>query len=224
MSKVDQVIRLVLANSPERETRLALIDAPELAQTAIQRGTPVRAWCDDWNADQQVPTPLKPNGEDLPSLPDASVFGQADLVWMRLPKSLAGLDEYASLIAQAAAPEVTVVAFGRHQDLNRSMNDVLSRHFADVHASLGVGKYRALIACGSKGGSAQTWPRPRRHEDFSLTLWAHGETFAANRIDNGTRLLLDHLDSVPGGDVLDLAAVRVSSQSCLGGAPTRIPR
>jgi 16S rRNA (guanine1207-N2)-methyltransferase len=211
VSQSDQVIRLVSANSPGHADRLVAVDAPELVLAAASFGggpeAGVVAWCDDRRADLLVPDEFKPVDDDGSRLLDATVLDGADLVWMRLPRSLTGLDEYASLVSRFAAPGVTLVAFGRNQDLNRSMNGVLGRHFAEVHASLGVGKFRALVASGPKPApGAPSWPRSRRHDDLELAVWAHGETFATTRIDSGTRLLIDHLGQVPGGDVLDFGS------------------
>lgn len=86
--------------------------------------------------------------------------------------------------------------------MNRSMNQVLARHFTAVNASLGRSKCRVLRAWGPNQLETE-WPKARRHPDLGLVLVAHGATFNGNRIDDGTRLLLDHLD--PGeGTALDL--------------------
>jgi 16S rRNA (guanine1207-N2)-methyltransferase len=61
------------------------------------------------------------------------------------------------------------------------------------------------VASGPKTQGAP-WPKARRHDDLGLTVWGHGSTFATNRIDAGTRLLLRHLDQVPGGDVADFGS------------------
>ncbi|MDR0848162.1 MAG: methyltransferase [Propionibacteriaceae bacterium] len=210
MSQVDQIIRLVQDNSPESADRLALVDAPELADTGVHVGDRTLSWCDDWRSNRLLPLALQQTDENGADTLGQPTLDGADLVWMRMPRSLSGLDEYAAQVAHWASPDVTVVAFGRNQDLTRSMNEVLSHHFEQVHASLGVGKYRALVASDPRPtatASPETaWPRKRHHGDLGLTLWAHGDTFATNRVDDGTRLLVDHLDDVPGGDVLDFGS------------------
>ena len=86
--------------------------------------------------------------------------------------------------------------------MNRSMNQVLARHFTAVNASLGRSKCRVLRAWGPNQLDSE-WPKARTHPDLGLTLVAHGATFNGNRVDDGTRLLLEHLDPKEG-TALDL--------------------
>lgn len=80
-----------------RAHRLVLIDAPALAEAAREVADEVFVWCDDLRERAEVPSDLL--ADDLSAALDG-----ADLVWMRLPKGLGGLDEYAELIANHADP------------------------------------------------------------------------------------------------------------------------
>lgn len=120
----------------------------------------------------------------------------AAVVLLALPRSLDALDEIAGLVARHAAPDVVVVAGGRDKHMSRSMNDVLARSFAEVHASRGRGKARVLHAAGARRDLAPAaWPVRVRHEDLSIDVCAHGAAFAGPRIDIGTRYLLEHVDA-----------------------------
>lgn len=122
----------------------------------------------------------------------------AAVVLLALPRSLDALDEIAGLVAKHARPDVVVVAGGREKHLSRSMNDVLARHFADVHASRGRQKARVLHASGPRAVVPAAWPVRVRHDDLGLVVCAHGAAFAGARIDIGTRFLVDHLaDAAP---------------------------
>ncbi len=93
-------------------------------------------------------------------------FRDAELVLLRLPKSLAALDELAEAIARQAAPTVRVLAGGRIKHLTRGMNDVLARHFGQVSASLGRQKCRVLRASEPIRDAPSTQPATRRHDDL----------------------------------------------------------
>lgn len=122
----------------------------------------------------------------------------AAVVLLALPRSLDALDEIAGLVAKHARPDAVVVAGGREKHLSRTMNDVLARHFADVHASRGRQKARVLHAAVPRAVVPAAWPVRVRHDDLGLVVCAHGAAFAGARIDIGTRFLLDHLaDAVP---------------------------
>lgn len=197
---MDSVDRIIAANSPASARHLLLLDAPALLDEALARAEQVSVWCDDVRDAASVPAEL------LVDRLDAASLAGVDLVWVRLPQSLGALDEYAELVAADASQDVRVVAAAREKHLNRSMNEVLASHFTQVAASLGQQKSRALLASGPIR-KPLAWPRHRQVTVAGQTLdlrW-HGATFAAGRVDPGTHLLAEHLDSVADADVyLDL--------------------
>lgn len=197
---MDPVAAMILANSPPRAEHLLVIDLPELVTAATERAGRVSAWCDDVRDARQVPS------QQLLDRLDQAALAGVDLVWLRLPKALGALDEYAGLVARYACAAVRLVAGGREKHLNRTMNQVLASHFGEVAASLGQRKARALLACEPKPAPV-SWPRHRELVVAGqlVDLHWHGATFAAGRIDAGTQLLIDHLESVADADrYLDL--------------------
>lgn len=131
---------------------------------------------------------------------DAGLFDGVGVVLLRLPKSLAALEDYVETIARYAEPGVAVYAGGRVKHLSFGMNDVLRRYFPEVRASLARQKARVLIA----GGGAIRPDRstfPRRAHDADLDLWvcAYGAVFAGAKVDLGTRFLLGFADRMAPG-------------------------
>jgi 16S rRNA (guanine1207-N2)-methyltransferase len=147
---------------------------------------------------------------------DASLVEGARVVLLQLPRELDALDEVAGLVARSAPPGVVLFAGGRVKHMTLAMNDVLRRHFGDVHASLARQKSRVLVASrplpgpggasGEAGAGGAGWPREQRHLDLGLTVAAHGRAFAGTSVDIGTRALLGVLaDALPEArDVVDL--------------------
>lgn len=171
-----------------RAHRLLLLDAPALLERAREVADEVVAWCDDLRDREELPDDVLV--EDL----DAAIEG-CDMVWLRLPKGLGALDEYAEMVANLASPEVQLVAGGRVKHMSLSMNEVLQAHFGSVNASLGRQKSRVLHA-RLPYPAEPTWPRSKTHADLGVTLWAHGATFNAAKIDEGTRVLVDQIRQV----------------------------
>lgn len=196
---MDPVASLIFDESPKSARRLVIIDAPELIPAAREVTDDIRVWCDDAREANVVPAEMRHS--EL----TGEIFEDADLVWMKLPKALGALDEYAELIALHASPEVEVVAGGRVKHMTTSMNEVLASHFGHVHASLGRQKSRVLHA-SIPFDEPLTWPRPKTHADLKLTLWGHGATFGINKVDIGTRLLLNHVKEVQGPQILDFGS------------------
>lgn len=168
--------------------KLLLLDSPALIERAREAADEVVVWCDDLRQRQEVPAELL--AEDL-----AAALAGVDVVWLRLPKGLGALDEYAELIANHALPEVQLVAGGRVKHMTLSMNEVLQAHFGSVNASRGRQKSRVLHA-RLPYPADPTWPRSKKHVDLGIELWAHGSTFAGTKIDPGTRVLVDKLGRV----------------------------
>lgn len=191
---MDPIDELLIAECPEQAAAIAVIDAPDVVPHALTLTDDVRVWCDDVRDAALV--------EERLLVAHPSQLGGVDLALGHLPKSLAALDEQAASVQ--GAPDVTFLAGGRMKHMNRTMNEVLAKHFAAVTATLGHRKARALRAWGPEGRASE-WPKSRRHEDLGLTLFAHGATFAGTKVDAGTRLLLGHLD-VDGERVLDFGS------------------
>lgn len=125
---------------------------------------------------------------------DASLLTDARLVLLQLPKALAELEEIADAVARWAAPDVVLVAGGRVKHMSLTQNEVLSRSFASVQPQRAERKSRLIVASDPRPVPAEPpYPQQAEHPEFGLTLIAHGGAFAANRIDIGTRVLLEVL-------------------------------
>lgn len=196
MAVLDPVDALILDEAPAPTGRVLVIDAPELAKGASDRGWEVIGYADSLLAEQALTVPM------VSKLTPGNV-PEIALALMRLPKSLAGLAEYAGLLAQF--PGMHVVAGGRVKHMTHGMNAVLAERFGSVRASLGRQKSRVLHASGPIPGALE-FPRQQHHPDLGITLAAHGLTFGGTRVDPGTRVLVGVLDRLPEGPVVDLGS------------------
>ncbi len=132
--------------------------------------------------------------------PGPELLSGARLVLMRLPRSLAALEELCWLIAQYAHQEVVVMAAGRVKHMTPAMNDVFGRYFDTVQASLARRKSRILTASGPRLNTESPYPVCESHEvglERPLVLYSHGAAFGGGRLDLGTRFLLPQLQQLP---------------------------
>jgi 16S rRNA (guanine1207-N2)-methyltransferase len=127
---------------------------------------------------------------------DSPLFEGADVVLLRLPKSLAELDRVARIISAASPADVVVFAGGRLKYMTVGMNDVLKQSFARLDVSHARQKSRVLIARGPN--AAASAPTTGRH-DAELDLWveAVGGVFAGTSVDIGTRTLISAFNRLP---------------------------
>lgn len=123
---------------------------------------------------------------------DQDLLRDARLVLLQLPKGLAELEEIADAITRWASPDVVLIAGGRVKHMTLAQNEVLGRHFAHVQPQRAERKSRLIVASGPLPVPPDPpFPVSTRHHEYGLTLCAFGGSFAADRIDIGTRVLLD---------------------------------
>ena len=123
---------------------------------------------------------------------DAELLNGARLVLLQLPKGLAELEEIADAVARWAAPDAVLLAGGRVKHMTLAQNEVLARFFARVQPQRGERKSRLIVASEPRPVPQDApFPMSTTHPEFGLTLCAHGGAFAADRVDIGTRVLLD---------------------------------
>lgn len=130
----------------------------------------------------------------------------AQVVLMRLPRSLDALAEITELIARHAGRDVAVYASGMIKHMTPAMNAVLATHFTTVTASLARQKARVLTAALPTRPDTSRWPTCTFDHETGLWVCAHGGVFSGSTIDIGTRFLLSVCTSaVPEANrVIDL--------------------
>ena len=140
-----------------------------------------------------------------------AISGPFDLVLVRVPKTLALLEEQLIRLHGQLAPGARVIAAGMLKHLPRAAGDLLERHIGPVQASLAVKKARLLFATPeARPVVASPYPSRYRLDAPPLTLVNHANVFCREGLDIGTRAFLPHL---PQG----LGQARVADLGCGNG-------
>lgn len=140
-----------------------------------------------------------------------AISGPFDLVLVRVPKTLALLEEQLIRLHGQLAPGARVIAAGMLKHLPRAAGDLLERHIGPVQASLAVKKARLLFAMPeARPAVASPYPSRYRLDAPPLTLVNHANVFCREGLDIGTRAFLPHL---PQG----LGQARVADLGCGNG-------
>lgn len=197
---LDPVASLLLDEAGPLPQRVLVLDDVDgaLTRAVMDAGAQVRTWCDDVRDLAEVPEQARA-GDAWASV---GADGWApELVLWRLPQALAAVEDAAERLAALLPEDGRVVAGGRVKHMSRGQNAALGRSFDEVTASLGRQKSRVLHARDARP-AAPLWPQRRRLPEFDMDVVAHGATFATNRLDDGTRLLLQACASspLPGAD------------------------
>ncbi|WP_158896770.1 MULTISPECIES: class I SAM-dependent methyltransferase [unclassified Pseudomonas] len=137
--------------------------------------------------------------------------GSFDLVLIRVPKTLALLEEQLIRLHGQLAPGARVIAAGMLKHLPRAAGDLLERHIGPVQASLAVKKARLLTAMPeARPAVASPYPTGYHLDAPPLTLVNHANVFCREGLDIGTRAFLPHLPQ-------DIGQARVADLGCGNG-------
>lgn len=134
--------------------------------------------------------------------------GSFDLVLIKVPKTIALLEDQLARLHPLLAPEAVVVAAGMVKHLPRSAFLAFEHYLGPVSTSLAAKKARLIFAsvCASKAFKASPYPSQYLHESLNIELLNHANVFSRERLDTGTRFLLQQFHRLPPGNrVIDLA-------------------
>lgn len=137
--------------------------------------------------------------------------GRFDYVLIRVPKTLALLEEQLIRLQPHLSAGTQVVAGAMIKHLPRAAGELLETYTGPVQASLAVKKARLLTATYQPREHSQSpYPTRYRLDTPPLTLINHANVFCRDGLDIGTRAFLPHLPR-------DLGAARVADLGCGNG-------
>jgi len=148
----------------------------------------------------------------VPHIPASETWaGPFDRVLIRVPKTLALLEEQLIRLQGQLAPGAQVIAGAMIKHLPRAAGDLLERYIGPVQASLAVKKARLLIATPeAREQAVSPYPTRYRLDEPAIELLNHANVFCREGLDIGTRAFLPHL---PG----NLGSARVADLGCGNG-------
>ena len=137
--------------------------------------------------------------------------GPFDIVLIRVPKTLALLQEQLIRLHNQLAPGAQVIAAAMIKHLPRAAGDLLENYIGPVQASLAVKKARLLFATPeAKPAPVSPYPTRYRLDKPAIELLNHANVFCREDLDIGTRAFLPHLPK-------HLSRVRVADLGCGNG-------
>ena len=139
------------------------------------------------------------------------LIGPFDCVLIRVPKTLALLEEQLIRLQGQLAPGAKIIAGAMVKHLPRAAGDLLERYVGPVQASLAVKKAR-LLSATPEAKAPFTSPYPSRYllDEPRIELLNHANVFCREGLDIGTRAFLPHLPK-------NLGHARVADLGCGNG-------
>ncbi|MFE6868383.1 methyltransferase [Kitasatospora sp. NPDC057692] len=137
---------------------------------------------------------------------------RTDVLLVRVPKSLALLEDQLHRLAPALHPDTVVLGTGMTTEIHTSTLQLFERILGPTRTSLAVRKARLILCTPDRALDPGPNPWPHRYAlpgdigpASGRTVVNHAGTFCADRLDIGTRFLLAHLPTAaPGTRIVDL--------------------
>ncbi|MGA4843541.1 methyltransferase [Streptomyces sp. G45] len=154
---------------------------------------------------------LAPDAVRLTTTQDAPP-ARIDVLLVRVPKSLALLEDQLHRLAPALHADTVVVGTGMVTEIHTSTLDLFERIVGPTRTSLARQKARLILTAPDPDRTPGPSPWPRRYAlpadagaGSGLATVNHAGIFCAERLDIGTRFLLQHLPETSGdAHVVDL--------------------
>ncbi|MFF9202649.1 methyltransferase [Streptomyces sp. NPDC014986] len=135
-----------------------------------------------------------------------------DVLLVRVPKSLALLEDQLLRLAPAVHADTVVVGTGMVKEIHTSTLNLFERILGPTRTSLAEQKARLIFCTPDPGRERPASPWPYRYTlpdgigpVSGRTVVNHAGVFCADRLDIGTRFFLQHLPAARGGGrVVDL--------------------
>lgn len=213
----DEYLLAYLAEQqPASSTRvLVLNDSFGALAASLEGHVHVTSSGDSFLGAQALQKNLMRNGKAFDALsfvPASQVpSGPFDRVLIRVPKTLALLEEQLIRLQDQLAPGAEVIAGAMVKHLPRAAGELLERYIGPMHASLAVKKARLLIATLSdRPRIVSPYPTRYRLDAPAIELLNHANVFCREGLDIGTRAFLPHLPH-------NLGNARVADLGCGNG-------
>ncbi|AXP05378.1 class I SAM-dependent methyltransferase [Pseudomonas fluorescens] len=213
----DEYLLAYLAEQqPSAQTRVLVLNDGFGALAASLAGkVQVTSSNDSFLALQALEKNLVRNGrpfDAVPTLPASEPpTGPFDRVLVKVPKTLALLEEQLIRLQGQLAPGAQVIAGAMIKHLPRAAGDLLERYIGPVQASLAQKKARLLISTPqAKPPSVSPYPTRYWLDEPKIELLNHANVFCREGLDIGTRAFLPHLPK-------NLGTARVADLGCGNG-------
>jgi len=204
----DEYLLAQIADTPARGATLIFNDTFGALACALV-GEELFSISDSWISQQATRQNLLENGMDegdvhfLDSL--AALPASPARVLIKIPKSLALLEQQLRALRDVVKPETQVIAAGKAKDIHTSTLQLFERVLGKTTTSLAVKKAR-LIYCTpdlptlGEGAETYSWPL----DGTPYQIHNHANVFARSGLDVGARFFMAHLPDNIDGEIVDL--------------------
>ncbi len=130
---------------------------------------------------------------------------QADLVLIKIPRTLSLLEHQLAMLSQVINPKTQIIAAGKVKDIHNSTLALFEKYIGDTKTSLAKKKSRLIFSTPSHDAVFSvpdpiTWPVP----DTPFTISNGANVFSRSSLDIGARFFMQHLPQGDFENIIDL--------------------
>lgn len=197
----DAADELMLAHFAETEPKPAKVLVLNDSFGALTRGLgPTHVYTDSYCVAQAIH--LNTQTSAVCTLEELT--GPYDAAYVRIPKNLAFFEEELVRLSQCLEPGAPVVCGAMVKHLAKGAFDLLARYTGATHTSLAKKKARLVFAKQEKLPGVSPYPTRVMLDGFTHPFVHPAHLFSREKLDLGTRFLLEHLPVGPYRHVADL--------------------
>ncbi|MGD2119629.1 MAG: methyltransferase [Chromatiales bacterium] len=190
-----------------------------------------QSWSDSWLSQQATRQNLRDNAfpEDAVLLLNSLELPQTplDLVLLKLPKQLALLEYQLLQLKPLLHAQSRLVVAGMHKNMGPAVWKLLEQIIGPTETSLAKKKARLVFVTPDLNLPLPANPYPTHYSlpEYDLELSNHANVFAREKLDIGSRFLLQHMphsdayqqiiDLACGNGVLGIRAAQLNEQASL---------
>ncbi len=162
---------------------------------------------DSYLSTQAISSNLKNNDIDYDSVtiinsldaPDSVLEKTADIVLIKVPKSLAMLEDQLHRIRSSISNETIIIAAGMTKNIHMSTLDLFKKIIGPTTTSIAHKKSRLIFSQFDADMTVPKNPHPAKYklgyklDEIELEILNHAAVFSREKLDIGTRLFIENL-------------------------------
>ena len=171
----------------------------------------ITIWTDSWLSQEGIRQNLTNNElpvDNIKILNSVDVpEGKYDLVLLKIPKSLALLEDQLARLKPYVTPTTKIISVGMAKSIHTSTLKLFEKYIGDTKTSLAKKKARLIFSQVEDSLSIKSpYPKSYALEGTTFKLTNHANVFSRESLDIGTRFFLQHLPQSDNYEkIIDLA-------------------
>ena len=183
----------------QKKLNILIINDSFGALTTVLAKHNITVWTDSWLAQKGIQHNLRFNKSPIDNIKIKNSIetpdGTYDFVFIKIPKSLALLEDQLIRIKPVISITTKLIAAAMAKSIHTSTLKLFEKHIGSTNTSLAKKKARLIFPTPDENTGLVKSPYPKSYilENTNYTIVNHANVFSRESLDIGTRFFLQHL-------------------------------